>query len=212
MKAISLKASSMGLVLAVTACGGDDGNIELRAATTDECPSGGTTLSDSKGNVYPVCDGDVTAQDGANGAAGPAGPIGPQGERGPAGYPGQAGPPGSAASGMGDIVAFAGCSRYEDANLFSYRFTAVVFSSGFTFADVSFDTPLTSGSTSRFYPPGLNPSSTFVDGVDADIARLDGLFVQTVDLVNRTWSMSQDGAVYFSTPIATGAFCSETLP
>lgn len=158
---------------------------------------------------------------GPEGPAGPAGPVGVSGERGPmgergamgpAGLPGAPGLAGSSGAGLGTLSTVTLCSRLESANNFSYSVSLYEFSSGITFADLTFDTPILSGSTSKFFPPGSNPSAIFIDGLDASTTRLSGVFIQTASLDTRRWSMSQDANVYFDVPFSSTDFCATNAP
>ena len=191
------------VLFVVLGCGSDpDAGVSAEDASIEECPSGGGAIL-SDGVRRPICNG------ASEGLPGPAGPRGAPGAPGPAGSVGPAGPSGE---GLGAISAVTLCSRFEDGTNFSYSASLYEFSSGITFADLTFDTPILSGATSRFFPPGSNPSALFIDGLDASTARLSGLFVQTANLSTRRWSMSQDSVLYFDTPFSNAAFCATSSP
>lgn len=103
----------VGLPMLLAACGSESGDVQLRGATASECPSGGTTLV-SKGEAYPVCNGDEAAPaergepgpQGDPGSQGESGAPGPRGLQGPRGLPGTNGTNGAnGAAGTTDIIA-----------------------------------------------------------------------------------------------------------
>lgn len=194
------------LLFVVLGCGSDpSATVSAEDASIEECPTGGVAIV-SDGVRRPICNG------GSEGLPGPAGPRGVPGVAGPAGPSGAPGSPGPSGEGLGTISAVTLCNRFEAETNFSYSASLYEFSSGMTFADLTFDTPILSGASSRFFPPGSNPSALFVDGLDASTARLNGLFVQTANLSTRRWSMSQDSVLYFDAPFSNATFCATSSP
>jgi hypothetical protein len=190
---IQVFISSAFLLLA--ACGSDDGDIGLRAATPDECPSGGTTLI-SKSGEFPVCDGDGQGPPGTNGRDGAPGATGPQGLQGATGIPGAAGPPGPSSDGLGEIVDFVACSRLQTSPLLSQHARAWVFDSGWVFAEFFFSDIGDSDSISGLFPPTASVTALFVPH-GSELAG-SGVLAQTLDVATERWSATQDGTEYIN--------------
>ena len=202
---------SLGLALLAqlvgTSCGSGNGDIEVRAATEEECPNGGTTLV-SQGNAFPVCSGE-TGPVGSRGAAGAIGPTGPQGDAGPRGAPGPqgelgvqgpAGPPGAPGSGapegLGTVTDAVACSHIYDAPspFLSQSAHAWIFSSGWAFAQFSFADIAAGDTSSNFFAPGGTVSFSY-SPFGADLAS-QGLLVQTLDIAGQRWTALQGARLY----------------
>lgn len=181
------------LAMTVFGCGGDDGSkVEVRAATSAECASGGTTLV-SDGQAFPVCDGDGQGPAGPQGEQGPAGPQGPQGPQGPAG--------GSAVESpfaLGEFAGFVSCNVIAETTLgesFGESIRTWFFTSGWTYSMASLNTADDGESQSDFSLPDLNPTFLFLGA-----PLLTGVIRFEMNLASGAFVVSQDNTVVTTVP------------